>query len=379
MSRVFALKGKYSDLSPGNHLTVGLVNRAITIAFAIGWEGDEQRALRQSVVDLYGAAKNTEGPGFFRTADLALRSGIIRERDRRRDLHLKLSDAQIDVQDDFGVFKQELELTDILQQTKNALEGLSLEQALREFALIAIPRKPETLVEEARKMANEFPLSGLFPTVVVDERGRTIAKEGMTEIGEASRHLILRNQSIEQTIAVGGQIEPAREIIYSEKGLTEAYLIALCRLSPFVPNHAAVMLGEGFFAFFQREYAKAGSFCLPYLEACLRHVLDQAGEPTTVIKSEGVESNINLSQILNKHREQIERIIPVEYIFAIENLFDHPLGDTYRHRFAHGLLSRVHYFSHSMIYGLWLIFSLTVLPLLNQWDEVTKIIKAELR
>lgn len=266
----------------------------------------------------------------------------------------------------------------VIQQTRNTFEPLELFEALREFALAAVPKTPETLIEEARELARQFPLSGLFPVSIVDEQGRTIAREGNTEIGEASRHSLLRNLSVDITVTVGGVIEPGREIIYSEKDLTEAHLVSLCRLSPFVPEHAAVMFGEGLFAFFQREYPKAGAYCIPYLEACLRHVLQQLGEPTTVIKEEGVESNISLSTILSRHRDQIERALPRQYVFAIENLFDHPLGETYRHRFAHGLLSRGHYFNHTMVYGLWLMFSLTLLPLLGQWDEVTKIVVAEL-
>jgi hypothetical protein len=86
------------------------------------------------------------------------------------------------------------------------------------------------------------------------------------------------------------------------------------------------MIGEGLFAFFQRDYPKAGAFMIPYWKACLRHVLEQLGEPTTVIKEGGVESNLMLSSLLGKHRATLEQAIPHNYTFAIEAIFDDPLG-----------------------------------------------------
>jgi hypothetical protein len=251
--------------------------------------------------------------------------------------------------------------------------------ALKEFALIAIPRDPDIMIAEARKMAQQFPLSGLFPAVIVDDRGRTIAKEGMSQLGEPSRHAILRNESIYISLSVSGQIEVAREIIYSEKGLTESVLASLCKYSPFVPQHAVDMLAEGLFAFFQRDYPKAGAFVIPYLESCLRYVLEQQGEPSTVIKEGGVESNLMLSSLLGKHRSVLEQVIPNSYTFAIEAIFDDPLGESIRHRFAHGMLSRGHFFTPNMIYGIWLMYSLAILPMLGQWDEVEQAVTKELK
>lgn len=452
---------EFRDLAPGDPLIVGLLNRAITISRALGWDGDQESDLRTALIGVYENTVGTPGPGFSRAAELILRSGALeptrvfedameigrlakdrghldeaewalgravnaaleikshemeraaklelselyeakadgagagflkvhaleqaiqalrglRERERRRSLHLKLSDAQIDVQDELGTVEHSIELGELVERTKKTFEPLDLYSALREFTLAAVPKKREKMLEEARQLAEQFPLSGLFPIAIIDERGRTTAREGASEVGEATRHSLLRNMSVDITVTVGGIIEPAREVIYSKLNLSEAHLIALCRLSPFVPEHAVTMFGEGLFAFFQREYSKAATHCLPYLEACLRHVLDQAGEPTTVIKDTGIESNITLSTVLGRFREQIERVLPSEYVFAIENLFGHPLGEKYRHRFAHGLLSRGHYFSHTMIYALWLMFSLTVIPLLSHWDEVCRILTSEL-
>jgi hypothetical protein len=333
---------KHGSLEPGNHLVDELLQRAVTIGFALGWDRDENGSLKGVILSVYEDAKKQPGPNFSRAAELALRAGVleplaifedamklggdalsrnqydeaewafarasnaalhIKDEDRvrsaktalstafeakadaappgfmkthaleqaidalkgsrdsreaRRNLHLKLADAQADVRDDFAKIEHKMDLSDLVTQTRESFQPLSLFEAIKQFALLAIPRDPETIIAEARKMAQQFPLSGLFPAVIVDDRGRTVAREGMSELGEPSRHAILRNESVYTSISVGGQIEVAREVIYSEKGLTEAALISLCGYSPFVPTHAANMLGEGLFAFFQRDYPKAG-------------------------------------------------------------------------------------------------------------------------
>jgi hypothetical protein len=349
------------------------LSRAVNAATFANDEG-AIRAAKLCLSKAWEEKSDATPPGFLKTYALersidALK-GIKEVRDRRRALHLKLADAQIDVLDDFAVIEHETDITDIVQQTRDTFRPLSLFECLKVFALISIPRTPSILIDEARDMGQRFVLSGLFPIAVIDEQGRTVAKEGHTEIGDASRHTILRNESIHIGLSVRGQIEHAREIIYNDKDLSEAHLIALCNYSPFVPAHAATMVGEGLFAFFQRDYARAGAFMIPYLESCLRHVLERTGEPSTVLKEGGVESNLMLGTMLSKHRSTLEDVLSPEYVFAIENLFDHPLGEKIRHRHAHGMLSKGHYFSQSVIYGLWLMYSLTILPLLSQWNDV---------
>lgn len=459
-----AAKRKFGkDIQAGDHLLRDILDRAVSIAFATGWERSENARLRAAIERNYLLSKGVAGPNFSRAAELALNTSVtpadevidaasqIRDKalgagsvdeaewasqtalraaaalkddakirdakialssvyetkaqrmgdapalkthalqqaidalrgardvkERRRALHLKLADAQINFEEEFGRFEHEMDLTDLVTQTRSAFQPLDLYEGLRSFAVLAIPRDPDEILKEAQSMGAEFPLSGLFPVSVMDDQGRTIAKEGVTEIGEASRHLILRNEAIQMHVAVAGQIEHAREILLNDKGLTEDHLAKICEFSPFVPAGASELFARGFMAFFRRDYVLAGMFLVPYLEACLREGLRQAGEPTTVIKEGGTESNLMLSSMLGSSRPSLEKVFSKRIVFTIENIFEHPLGETIRHRLCHGLLHRNSFFSATMVYGIWLMFSITMLPLLSDWEEVSKAIAASL-
>jgi hypothetical protein len=56
-----------------------------------------------------------------------------------------------------------MDLDDLVTQTREAFQPLSLFEALKQFALLSIPREPETIIAEARKMAQQFPYRAYFP------------------------------------------------------------------------------------------------------------------------------------------------------------------------------------------------------------------------
>jgi hypothetical protein len=65
---------KHVGLEAGNNLVAGLLNRAITLAFAIGWDRPENDGLRKCLLSFYEGAKEQKGPNFSRAAELVLRS-----------------------------------------------------------------------------------------------------------------------------------------------------------------------------------------------------------------------------------------------------------------------------------------------------------------
>lgn len=199
--------------------------------------------------------------------------GLREVRDRRRELHLKLADAQADVRDEMSSVQHGTDISGIIEQTEAQFADLDLLESLGLFARVAFPRDPEQIVAEAIGMAQRFVLQGLFPAVIVDEDGRTIACEGPGEIGGVSRHSVIRNEVIHHNLSVAGQIEPAREIILNKKRLSFKHVWSMVKISPFIPPHAKSAVAEGFWAFFHREYPRATLMCVPYLEAYLRKVI----------------------------------------------------------------------------------------------------------
>lgn len=249
-------------------------------------------------------------------------------------------------------------------------------EAIRRFATIDVPPDPNKLRTEAAELAEQFPLSSLFSTTIIDHEGRTVAREpGAYATGHPARSAIVRNESMRIMITVSGQIEHGREIILNKLNISRDVLTALCEISPFVPKGCVAIFSRGFWAFFTRDYTVSTALLVPYLEASLRQIMKFAGVPTTAIDSEGIESGLGLSVIFGRNREALVQVLPEHYIFMLENIFENKSGETVRHRLCHGLLTDNSFYADTIVYGLWLMFSLTVLPLLKRWDETVERLK----
>lgn len=86
---------------------------------------------------------------------------------------------------------------------------------------------------------------------------------------------------------------------------------------------------------------------------------------------------MTLGVTMKRHRDMLESSLSSRYIFALENIFDHDLGPRYRNELAHGMAGMSDFYSKSMIYGIWMMFSLTVLTLSGNWNEVRQILESE--
>ena len=118
------------------------------------------------------------GPQFVMDTIQALRR-LPNTRERRQELEVKLRRAQASVRDQMGVTSTQFDLTEFIKHARQCVSGVSLPQALGQFAdladLVRSP-DPDALRDEARRVAEEHPLSSIMPSTMVDEDGKVIAK-----------------------------------------------------------------------------------------------------------------------------------------------------------------------------------------------------------
>jgi hypothetical protein len=297
--------------------------------------------------------------------------------DKRSELHQKLKDAQINVMEEMGSFSHETDISELVNATLKDFEGLDLLDSLERLAQRAYPPKPEKLIEEAREQAKNFPLSGLFSTSLLDERGRTIATApGSSSFGEDGqevlRHKIIQHEGIRIGLTVGATLEPVREKLSSENKITPELLAAICSVSPFVPDGTQHIFARGLHSFLHGDYLVASALLVPYLEQGLRSFVEFAGRSSTTIKPGGIETSIGLGPMLSNHRDVLESVFGPPIVFCIENMFVHELGPKVRHRHCHGLLHDGFYYSRDSVYCCWLIYALVFLPLRSGWPEIKR-------
>ena len=294
---------------------------------------------------------------------------------RREELETQLRDAQTSIGDEMGVISTPIDLTALIDHAGRSVAGVSLAQALAEFADLASSPDPEELRNEVLKQAEENPISSIMPMSMHDAEGKVVAKSPGFAGGEEDRdlalhHLIARNERLRRQCDVSGLIEPARRLIQSEHRLDQRDFRPLVEMSVIVPGDRADLFALGFARFFGGDFISALHILVPQLENSIRYILKQAEVEPSTIQSDMTQENRTLSVMLAKHHEALVGVIDPAIVFEIENLFDFRGGPAIRHQLAHGLISGDECYNTDSIYACWFIFRLCCLPWFPHWPQV---------
>lgn len=346
-----------------------------------GNEAESNRCLAgaaERYVDMAASAgfKGMLAANFLSDAIRDLRA-IPGTKERRQELEAKLREAQASIMDEMGAVAMEVDLSDVADQARKTVSGLTLAQALAQFARLASSPSPDDLRKEGAEAAQKSLLSGI-PAAYHDEEGKMVAKSpGLFGDGddqdEAMRYLIARHESFRRQTASNGAIDPTRQLIQSQHPLSVRDFLPLAELSPFVPSGHECIFALGFARFFGGDYISAVHLLVPQLENSLRHVLKLEGTDPSMIRSDMTQENRTLSVMLEKDRDVLEKIFGPAIVFEIDNLFDFRGGPALRHSVAHGFVPAGECFGSDAIYACWFILRLCVLPLLPHWKQVTEV------
>ena len=85
--------------------------------------------------------------------------------------------------------------------------------------------------------------------------------------------------------------------------------------------------------------------------------------------SDLTQDDRSLSGILENMRKEMEVIFGVDLVYEIDLLFNYRPGPALRHEAAHGKLTDGLSYSVDAIYACWLIYKMTVVPLVPYWKE----------
>ena len=141
-------------------------------------------------------------------------------RDRCEALRLEMRELQERAQGEVGIFTVPMDLRELAEGTVKVFESMTLPTMLAQFALLARPRSIGDLRREARDSIQASPLLSMLGTEYHDEEGKISARApGAPTQGEPDEEwffsTITRNEHFWRQIAVGSNIEPARQTIVS--------------------------------------------------------------------------------------------------------------------------------------------------------------------
>ncbi|MBM7404972.1 MULTISPECIES: DUF4209 domain-containing protein [Sphingomonas] len=125
----------------------------------------------------------------------------------------------------------------------------------------------------------------------------------------------------------------------------------------------------GFARMFEGDFISAANILIPQLENAIRYVLKNANVHSAKMMSDLTQDDRSLSGLLVHMRKEMEGVFGVDLVHEIDLLFNYRPGPALRHEAAHGKLTDGLSFSADAIYACWLIYQMTVAPLVPYWKE----------
>lgn len=296
-------------------------------------------------------------------------------RDWIADLRRELRELEEGSLDEFATYSYTLDLKDQAMGTIAVFEKLTLPDILLQFALLSQPVAKSKLKTDADASSKKFIAGNLFGNSYSDRDGKVIAQSGAKPSNSDPSEDWYKEQSLQymqiyRKHVVGGSIEPARQNVMGRFPLEQRHFLPIVEHSPFVQPGYWHVFSLGFARFWQGDYASAAYFLIPQLENAIRYVLKNANAETAKIMSDLTQDDLSLSSLLSRMKAEIEDIFGEDLFNEIDILFNFRPGPALRHEMAHRKLSDGHCYDSNTIYGCWLIYHLTCLPLIKHWRNV---------
>lgn len=297
-------------------------------------------------------------------------------RERRRQLKHQLVDAQSRIMDELTRFSHREDISAIVESARKVVSDKPLMEALRIFACLSMAPSCEKLEADAHAQISETPLSAIFASTTYDETGKPVHRDAGMDGGSADgalRRQIVLAERMRRSLVAQGQIEPARLAILEQHYVTEEALGLICGNSPFVPGDREVLFVSGLLHFLRGDMISALHTLVPQLENSLRYVLRMHGHDVTKLNEDMTQQDLSLSALLDRFRSELDEVFGAAMVMDIDNVFNYSGGPNLRNRVAHGLVPDGLPFGDDSVYACWLIFQLSCIPLLQDWNELAAI------
>jgi hypothetical protein len=295
--------------------------------------------------------------------------------EREQALELELRQLQKASLKQMAPIPIDLEVEGEAQQIAEHFEGLSLADALRQFALLERSPDLDALRQQALDSLKAAPMGSMFSAVYLDDEGRSVAKAaGAPHSGEPDeswfRRMAGQYESLRRARVVAGYLHPARATIQLRFDPQERHFEPIVEFSGFVPAPQKPLVVLGFTRLFQGDLMSAAHLLIPQLEPCLREILKRNGHDPSKRRDDETEEDLALSRLLPRFRSELEKIFSPAITDEIDRLFNARPGPALRHELAHGQLSAGACYHADVYYACWFLYRLCCLFILKDWDQI---------
>lgn len=261
-------------------------------------------------------------------------------------------------------YKVELtkEMSDQISSKLELFKGKERQYVLKGFAIFDdIPEK-ETIKNQVEEEQLSYFSQNLCSSVLVNEKGKNIAKDEGTTIGKQEMNIENKMYSKAkmyfdfQTIML---INPAREVIISEHSISEDDLYEILDDNYIVPKDRVKFYAKGLAAGFNGDFIVSSHLLIPQLENSIRFILEKNDVVVTTISNNGIQEEKNVNTLLKE--EKLVELLGEDLIFILRALLIEKSGDNFRNDISHGLMSYERCEGNCAKYLWWLVWKLCVL------------------
>lgn len=288
-------------------------------------------------------------------------------RERIDELRSRLTKLQADSLKEMKTVSTKIDISKPVEAAREHVQSPDFTEALFKFAFGQKLSKPKEIRESVLKLAKDFPMSHLFTTCVMDDKGRTtVKKEGLLNLkGEEfeqalEAEMFSHEAQMHWSIRVSGYIEPARLQIFNDHHPTFRDLVFVVRNNPFIPpGHEGIFL-RGLHSGFHGDFLVASHLLVPQIENSLRHVLESHGVDVSNLMSDGTQPVKVLGAIFNM--KETEKIFGESLCFELRGCLIQKTGFDFRNRVAHGFVSEAECYSVAAETIWWLALRICLTP-----------------
>lgn len=289
---------------------------------------------------------------------------------RSEEVHKLLLQYQEQSPKELIASSYKVDISGMVEQAKAHIRGKSFQDALFTLALLVAPTKVPELRQQVQEQAREFVLSDFFPTRMMNEQGKVIARRpgsvhsNKPEEAEAATCFEMnRNAAYSQNLEAQALIEPARYQINLEHGVRLTDLLPIVSNSPFVPPGREYLFAKGLYAGLTGDFYTSTHILIPQIENSVRYLLWDRDTLPSALDNKGIQNEHNLNTTL--YRPEITSIFDEDTLFGLKNLLVEHSGSNLRNRMAHGLINDGEFLSPLMSYLWWFTLRLCCLPILR--------------
>lgn len=274
-------------------------------------------------------------------------------------LRARLPEAGLDMLGQVRTVGHRFDISDLVREAVDKVQGLPPTQALFEFCQIAPWPSLEAIRAEAEIPLNS--IAAMFSRTSIDEDGRVIAHEdGVSDPASRERRLaaeMIKACARRADLSAQGIVGPALDMIRQEFHLSLYDFYTIAQLSALVPAERANLVAKGLYAGYCSDFIQAIHILVPQFEHMVRMVLKEAGAHTSS-RQDGIEMELGLSALVDL--PEMARSFGESLTFTIRALMCNPLGPNLRNQVAHGLAGSNLCNSGYGVYAWWLILALVV-------------------